>query len=120
MIPEKVCIKFTEEIINEFRLPRTTCYSFIKLRMERVYGAGYDKGLHSSNSRKPPCPIIQLTTDGQVIKLWPSIRIAAKALGINDPSSITKCAKGNDGNSKLCGGFKWKYGNSPKPEFKLF
>ena len=120
MIPEKVCIQLTEEVINEFRLPRILCYPFIKQRIERAYGAGFDKGLHSSSSRKPPRPIIQLTPEGQVIKLWPSIRIAAKALGINDPSSITKCAKGNDGNRKLCGGFKWKYGSSPKPEFKLF
>ena len=113
MIPEKVCIKFTEEIINEFRLPRTTCYSFIKLRMERAYGAGYDKGRTKGGT---PKQIVQVTKDGRAIQVWENISIAGKALEI-DRSHITACAKGH---RKTAGGFKWKYGINPKPEFKLF
>ena len=107
MIQERVYIQLTEEIINEFRLPRTTCYSFIKRRIERAYGIGYDTGRKKGGS---PKQIVQLTKDGRAIKVWENISIAGKALGI-DRSHITSCARGK---RKTAGGFKWKYGISPR------
>ena len=104
MTSDKVCTKLTEEIINEFLLPRTLCYSFIKTRIIRGYGAGYDKGRTKGGS---PKQVVQITKDGRAIKVWENISVAGKALGI-DRSHITACARGRK-HVKTVGGFRWKY-----------
>lgn len=51
-------------------------------------------------------PIIQLSMDGRFVREFPSIREAAKELGISSPRDIIRCCKGE---RKSRGGYKWKY-----------
>lgn len=49
--------------------------------------------------------VIQLTQDDIFIKEWPSLKEAAKELGLSSPNILKVCT----GERKKCGGFKWKY-----------
>lgn len=50
-------------------------------------------------------PIIQFDKAGNFIRNWPSIKEAAKSVGVHN-STIVHCLKGN---LKSAGGFTWKY-----------
>ena len=50
-------------------------------------------------------PIIQMSKEGEIIKIWEHASIAGKTLDIS-PSSITECCRGK---RKSIGGFTWKY-----------
>ena len=63
----------------------------------------YDNGLiHVRTTR-----VAQCNSDGEVVKVWDSIKEAAKALGVNHANISTIC-KGN-GTRRLCGGYTWRY-----------
>ena len=51
--------------------------------------------------------IKQLSKDGELIKVWNSIKEASETLNITY-SNISRCARGKT-TRKLCGGFKWEY-----------
>ena len=106
MDKDKVCEKAAEDIINEFRLPRTVCHPFIKLMMTAVYVAGVEEGrvcFAKSGSKS----VIQLTLMDQPIKLWDSVSLAAKSLNISK-AGISKAARGKE-LYYTAGGYKWKY-----------
>lgn len=50
-------------------------------------------------------PIIQMSKEGEIIKIWEHASIAGKTLNIS-PSSITECCRGK---RKSIGGYTWKY-----------
>jgi hypothetical protein len=55
-------------------------------------------------------PIEQLTLDGELIRVFPSICDAARAVGIPDPN-IVRVATGV---RKTAGGFRWRYPDPAK------
>lgn len=63
-----------------------------------------EKGIEAS---KKVCskPVLQFSTDGQFIKEWPSIKEAARALGISSSRDIKRCCIGE---RKTRAGFVWK------------
>ncbi|MGY0692639.1 NUMOD4 domain-containing protein [Virgibacillus sp. FSP13] len=61
---------------------------------------------HAVRHEKTKRKIIQLSMSGEEIKIFNSIREAAKSLGMNDGTHISAAAKGK---RKSCGGFRWKY-----------
>lgn len=79
--------------------------------LNQVYGAGYDHGwgLHTKRQHNRSISIIQMTLDGNFLKMWDSAAEAGRGTGI-DRSSITTCLKKR---SKTSGGFKWKYAPPP-------
>jgi len=104
MTTERAYDQLTMEIINEFMMPRTTCYNFIRTRIEMAYGYGFDKGRMSINAPKQK-KIVQYTLDGSPVKLWKSLSEAADALNI-DRSQLSKVARGV---LKTAGGYRWEY-----------
>lgn len=52
----------------------------------------------------------QYSLEGEFIKTWDSMTIAARELGVQK-TNIHKCCNGN---AKTCGGFIWKYHNKNK------
>lgn len=63
------------------------------------------KKMNTSNMGRKPNKVIQLTLDGDIIKMWESISDAENELGI---FGITKVCKGY---RKTAGKFKWAYSN---------
>lgn len=57
------------------------------------------------SGRIPPKPVCQLTTDGELIKIWPSLNVACKAAHTTLPSINQVC----EGTRITAGGFKWRY-----------
>ena len=70
-----------------------------KLHREMLENIGKNLG------KKRSLPILQFSKDGTLIKEWPSLRDAARQLGIFQ-SSICACLKGH---YKSAGGFVWRY-----------
>jgi hypothetical protein len=67
-----------------------------------------NKGENNGMYGKTPANIrkvIQLTLDDIFIKEWPSLKEAAKELGLSSPNILKVCV----GERKKCGGFHWKY-----------
>lgn len=65
---------------------------------------------HSENSRrgslnKPTRPVMQMTIDGQEIRLWDSMTHASDSIN-KPPSAICNVCKGNN---KTAYGFRWAY-----------
>ena len=56
---------------------------------------------HEKNSLK----VVQLTKDDKVIKVWDSVKLASKELGLLTSGIYAVCVK----QKKTCGGYKWKY-----------
>ena len=50
-------------------------------------------------------PIVQMSKEGEIIKIWEHASVAGKTLSIS-PSSITECCRGK---RKSIGGYTWKY-----------
>lgn len=51
--------------------------------------------------------IVQLTKEGEVLKVWNGIKEAVSALNLNH-SNISE-ALTKSGRHRTCGGFKWEY-----------
>ncbi len=51
-------------------------------------------------------PIVQMSMDGEVIKVWPSVNRASKELGFKSTSAIWHALQRR---SSYCRGFKWVY-----------
>ena len=68
------------------------------------YGT-HNKRLSESKKDKHTKPILQLTTDGSVVKEWDSIKEAAKQNGLR-PCNISAVLHGYQ---TTCGGFKWRF-----------
>ena len=54
---------------------------------------------------KHPKAVIQLSLSGEVVNVWPSVKSAAEAVGVN-PACIGHCCKGDRPTIK---GYRWKY-----------
>lgn len=67
-----------------------------------------DKCNRKLNGQNHSVPVIQLSLDGDVIKIWESATEAAKALG-GERTSIVICLKGR---GKTALGYKWRYQNA--------
>lgn len=50
-------------------------------------------------------PVIQLSTSGEEIRVWPSLKFAAKSLGVSIPAICAACR----GKTKTSKGYCWKY-----------
>lgn len=72
----------------------------------------YKTGLHKpAKGKENPLSkkILQYDLEGNLIRVWGSIREIERTLGINN-SNICQCCKGNK-NYNTCGGFVWRYEN---------
>lgn len=118
MKPELIQEKLVNEIIEEFRLPRTTCEQFILDRIAWAYAAGYEQARNTMSSAKP---VVQMDVNGVIIKTWESAAAAARHYQV-DKSSIAKAAKNfhkhaQDGFKSrykdiprhTCAGYRWRY-----------
>lgn len=63
-----------------------------------------EEGLRRGHA-KQKIEVIQLTTEGNIVKVWPSLTEASKGNGMSI-SAICRCCKGYVNTS---GGYKWKY-----------
>ena len=68
--------------------------------------------LNISKAHKEPRPymrkkIVQLTKEGEVLKVWNGIKEAASALNLNHSNISAALTK--SGRHRTCGGFKWEY-----------
>jgi hypothetical protein len=68
--------------------------------------------LNISKAHKEPRPymrkkIVQLTKDGEILKVWNGIKEAANALNLNHSNISAALTK--NGRHRTCGGFKWEY-----------
>lgn len=78
-----------------------------KCRMKETNHMRGKVGSKHPNAR----PIQQLDKDNYVVKQYPSIVEAAKAVGLKSSSNITLCAKGK---RKRAGGYRWRFIYMPK------
>ena len=113
MEPILVYEQLTNEIINEFRLPKTLCYEFIYNRIQRAHGAGYDLGRHTFFSTAKR--VVQMDKLGNVIKVWNTAQEASRFYGMHK-SGIARKAKlfhelAKKGKTHTIAGFVWKYEN---------
>ena len=82
---------------------RKTCKGFIWRRYE---GGDIPKKIEVNLLNAASIPVLQINKNtGEVIKEWPSTRIASEEVGV-DSSGIVKACKGK---LKTTGGFKWQY-----------
>lgn len=66
-----------------------------------------EKRLNRGSKLMPERPVVQMDTEGNVIKEFLSIREATRETGV-EHSCISRCCRG-DRNAKTAGGFKWAY-----------
>lgn len=75
------------------------------------YGTGVERARKKKNNRgsklMPVREVCQYDFNGNLIKVYPSIRQAVRETGI-DHSTISRCCSG-DRNAKTAGGYIWKY-----------
>lgn len=72
----------------------------------RLYNMNYGNVKSKiSNSRK--IKVVKMMKDGSVIKIYESIKAAAKENKVKE-TNIVKCCKNIKG-YKMCGGYKWRY-----------
>lgn len=78
------------------------------VNMRRRRGVSGDDVLKPVQNRERP--VEQRTTDGVLVKTWPSIKVAAQQNGIHPPA-IWKCCNGK---LKQTHGFRWNYAAEQK------
>ena len=93
----------TEEIIDQFRLPRNICYNFIYRRIEWALGIGFDLGRAQTAGRKP---VLKQTAMGVPVKAYSSVSEAANVEGV-DKTAISKACRGRT--NALIKGHYWKF-----------
>lgn len=107
---EKAIKALTDEIVNEFRLPKTLCYMFIRERIQRAFAVGFDVGrMQRTHSRRRS--VLQYTKTGRLVAKYDTTKDAARAIDV-DSSNITKVCKGK---LHSIGGFVFKYQNKKSP-----
>ena len=104
MIQYQVVKKVTEEIIQYFRLPKTLCYNFIYKRLNWVYAAGYELGMHVHQGAKP---VAKLDKQGKLLKVYPSMSAAARDKENN--VSVSMISKVCLELRKTADGHKWRF-----------
>lgn len=57
-------------------------------------------------------PVLQKGKNGELIKIWPSVKAACAGVGLCQ-SAISNCCTGR---SKTAGGFMWEYADKRKAE----
>ena len=57
--------------------------------------------------------VLQYNLDGELIKEWESLTLAARSVGIH-PANISTMCRGNPKNWKQIKGFVWKFKNKGK------
>lgn len=65
----------------------------------------------NKNGRLPPKNVYQFDLDGNLIKCWPAITQAAKAIGTSHTAIINACKGTNS--TKSVGGYQWSYSDQP-------
>ncbi len=101
MEPRKAARKLTDEIIKEFRLPRTVCYPFINTIIQRGIGVGFDLGRRSTVKSKP---VASLDKNGRIVKTYISMAEAARGIGATQYSGISRAIR----TGVKSGGYHWK------------
>jgi len=81
---------------------------WIWIALQRAYAAGYDEGRRQPKKRKP---VGQYTLDGNLVKIFPGVQFAARAIN-KTPQAIHSVLSGRRG---TCGGYKWRYVQTRKP-----
>ena len=69
------------------------------------YNSNYGTGIERCAKQKW-IPVKQKTKDGKLIRVWDSIKEAAKALNMKSQANISSVCKGN---RKYAGGYIWEY-----------
>ena len=115
--PIKSVTTLTDEIIKEFRLPRTTCYDFIWGRVHMALAIGFNLGRVGSK----PKQVIRLK-NGKINKVYESMRQAAadvkgdsssiSKICLNKTISRTENGKTRTYKPKLHRGFGWRFVDS--------
>jgi len=100
--PQQRCTQLTDQIIEEFRLPRTTCYDFIWQRIWYALAIGVDIGTRSNKGKA--VAQVDPKTD-KIMKVYPTIMEAAKAIKRYN----TAISNALYGKSKTCAGYKWRF-----------
>ena len=100
-----VCDQLTTEVMEYHDLTSDGSYCFIHGRFGMAFSIGFDEG--KRHRAQKPKIIVQMTKQDEVIKVWPSMLSAAKALNIKH-TNISRCAR-NVKNCHTAGGFKWKF-----------
>lgn len=66
----------------------------------------------NKNGRLPPKPVYQFDLEGNLLKCWPAVTQAAKAIGVSH-TAIINCVKGTN-STKTVGGYQWSYSDAPR------
>jgi len=103
MESRKAARKLTDEIINEFRLPRTLCYPFINEHILMGIAVGFDLGRSQSSKHKP---VVKLDANGKIHTVYDSMAMAARANNVAVQNISVAIKKG-----KKSAGFNWKLQN---------
>jgi hypothetical protein len=107
MKQEDVAGKIVLELVNEGIIQERDDWIVYNYLMQ-AYAAGFNEG----NRRiTRPQPVSQFNSKGELVALYPTIRKAAKGVGVNE-SSIKRALSGR---YKTVKGFTFKYTNVKKP-----
>lgn len=100
----------TRELWSKQRIGRTLSDDWKSKISDSMKGRVIPKEVSKRGARRAKeissISIVQLTTTGELIKEWASIREAASTLGISSPRDIIRCCRGE---RKTRLGFIWKY-----------
>lgn len=76
--------------------------------LQQAYASGYDEGRLQTKHRRP---VGRYSSDGKLIKTYPSISAAARAFGV-DKTAISKAVNGR---ATKIAGYNWKFINIKDP-----
>lgn len=101
------------ELANLYEVGLTTLHNYVtraalRLNLVKSLKREYSrqKAIRNKKANLPKqISVVQCTLDGSPIETFPSLRLAAVAVGVNS-GNISNCLKGR---AKTCGGYTWKY-----------
>ena len=97
----KAARKITEEILNDFRLPRKLCYGPMNAWVWRAISVGIDIG---KNMTKRSKPVASLDKNGKIVKTYTSMAAAARDVGLATYTNITRSIK----TGQKAAGYRWR------------
>ena len=114
MNSNKTCTALTDQIIDEFRLPRTVCYDFIWARINMAVAIGVNIGRSYAKTK----PVVSIK-NGKIFKVYESLKQAAVDVK-GDKSAISKICldktitriengKTRTYKPKMYKGFSWRF-----------